>query len=478
MGSYGQDGRCYECDARMSCLAEGLDQPHAKPGFWLKARNPDLPRCRDLDCPGLASCRVDGELQSCEAGCPDGQCPTMAECVPLEGCAHGGVENCTLGYYKERCSACDNRFYRLEGRCEPCPANVIPFWLYMVVGFATVLASLLLLEYVWSSTRLRKLDAGQMGQLTGPAMVFMTFMQTIGTVLSIPRIKIPDELRLLMTKLNMFNFNLELANPECSIKWNFQSKLHMTLAAPWVALVLVHAYKLISIRYLNKTEESAKVTVLTAHCGLFSLMTVFYLKTTLAAWDCSANADGFTYLDAQPDIRCVRGWIDPTTLSKTYDEILWKSFVGMLCYTLALLQLLQGIFGLEICVCCKKKQGSASGEPQVDRGGAARFAKVFMCGLVVLNMEKGRQQFAFFASKSRNQWYWWELVVLGRKVSLTVVAMFNTVHVERGWWVMSLIQMAAICSHLMVQPYRDHVHTPFNIRIMESVQRCLRFAST
>lgn len=38
-----------------------------------------------------------------------------------------------------------------------------------------------------------------------------------------------------------------------------------------------------------------------------------------------------------------------------------------------------------------------------------------------------------------------ELVVLFRKVALTVVAMFNTVHVERGWWVLSLIQMSGTC---------------------------------
>jgi hypothetical protein len=35
--------------------------------------------------------------------------------------------------------------------------------------------------------------------------------------------------------------------------------------------------------------------------------------------------------------------------------------------------------------------------------------------------------------------------------------MFNTTHVERGWWVMSLIQMLSICAHLLVMPYRDYV---------------------
>jgi len=34
-------------------------------------------------------------------------------------------------------------------------------------------------------------------------------------VLDIPRIKLPEELRELMSMLNVFNFNIELANPEC-----------------------------------------------------------------------------------------------------------------------------------------------------------------------------------------------------------------------------------------------------------------------
>ena len=38
-------------------------------------------------------------------------------------------------------------------------------------------------------------------------MVFMTFMQTVGIVLQVPRIKLPPELRELMTALNIFNFN-------------------------------------------------------------------------------------------------------------------------------------------------------------------------------------------------------------------------------------------------------------------------------
>jgi hypothetical protein len=67
----------------------------------------------------------------------------------------------------------------------------------------------------------------------------------------------------------------------------------------------------------------------------------------------------------------------------------------------------------------------------------------------------GRQQFGFFASKVQNDWYWWELVVLSRKALLVVIAMFNSRDVERGWFMMSFVQVFAIIGHLVVQPYRQ-----------------------
>lgn len=158
--------------------------------------------------------------------------------------------------------------------------------------------------------------------------------------------------------------------------------------------------------------------VLTAHCGLFSLLTVFYLKTVLAAWDCSATAaDGFFYLDAQPSIRCDRDWIDPVTGVREYNAILIQSSCGMAVYCIALYNILSGIFGFRLCSCgpCKHKQNKLDSEVSVDRGGSTMTSVRCLGGCIVLDMEKGRQRFAFFASKSRNRWYWWELVILMRK---------------------------------------------------------------
>lgn len=107
---------------------------------------------------------------------------------------------------------------------------------------------------------------------------------------------------------------------------------------------------------------------------------MFYLKTVLAVWDCSPNADGFTYLDAQPEVRCEQDWIDPITNTKMYYNLLMQSTVGMAFYTLALGNILTGIFGFTLCACCCKKRRHMDDDEAaavvVDRGGAAGFAKV------------------------------------------------------------------------------------------------------
>jgi len=240
----------------------------------------------------------------------------------------------------------------------------------------------------------------------------------------------------------------------CSIKWNFQSKLNMTMAAPFVAISLIQLYKLISVRWFEKTHDNAQTMVLTANTALFQLTTVFYLKTTLAAWDCSMNQDGHAYLDAQPSIRCDQDWQDPETGERVYEKILRQSTIGMSLYLYAFFRLLRGIFGFQMLTFCQDL-APGTAKDSVDRGGAARHPISVMKGLLVLDLEKGRQRFAFFASKTRNRWYWWELVILLRKVLLVVISMFNTVAVERGWWAMSFVQLIAIVVHLMVMPYRD-----------------------
>jgi len=190
------------------------------------------------------------------------------------------------------------------------------------------------------------------------------------------------------------------------MKWNFKSKLQVTLGTPYFAIMLVQSYKQLALRWMNRSPASLKPVLLTVHCALFSLGTVFYLKTCLAVWDCSENMDGKRYLDAQPAVLCEdlerSDYDKPLAEWSNYQQYIVMSVVGMAFYFVALVTVLSGVFGVRLCAC-----GSDDGHKKRKAGDRTRLKGAVRClgGCLMLDMEKGRQQFAFFASKSRSDYY-------------------------------------------------------------------------
>ena len=50
---------------------------------------------------------------------------------------------------------------------------------------------------------------------------------------------LPEGLKELMNKLSIFNINLELARPECSIKWTATTKMDVVLSVPFGGVFLI-----------------------------------------------------------------------------------------------------------------------------------------------------------------------------------------------------------------------------------------------
>jgi hypothetical protein len=236
------------------------------------------------------------------------------------------------------------------------------------------------------------------------------------------------------------------------MKWDFVAKLNTTILMPFFVIALVQAYRQIAMRIMLRSAASLRQQLLTVHCALFSLGTVNYLKTILAVWDCSINSDNLFYLDAQPSIEC-------TLDNAEYSHVVLVSLFGTTVYLFTLSVILKGIFGIRIVTNLQTCRDQAAGRRKRKKGERVRLkgAKRCLGGLLIFDMEKGRQQFAFFASKVRSDWYWWELVVLARKSLLVMIALFNTRDIERGWFIMSNLQVFAIVAHLMVQPYRQRL---------------------
>ena len=68
-------------------------------------------------------------------------------------------------------------------------------------------------------------------ELLAPALILMTFFQTLSLLVKV-EIVWPDRLRALMNALSFFNLNLELASPECSVKFDANARMNMVLMSP------------------------------------------------------------------------------------------------------------------------------------------------------------------------------------------------------------------------------------------------------
>ncbi|KAA0161651.1 hypothetical protein FNF27_08145 [Cafeteria roenbergensis] len=124
---------------------------------------------------------------------------------------------CLQGYRGVRCAACADRFYRLEGRCEPCPELA---WL-MIPGFILGLLALL-----GVASFLQKKNVQLAGLSVGVDM-----MQILSVFAALD-LSWPVEIRTVWTTVSMTTFSIQILAPECSVKLEYADKFFAVAAIP------------------------------------------------------------------------------------------------------------------------------------------------------------------------------------------------------------------------------------------------------
>ena len=56
----------------------------------------------------------------------------------------------------------------------------------------------------------------------------------------------------------------------------------------------------------------------------------------------------------------------------------------------------------------------------------------------------GKYRYSFLTTKLEDDWYFWELILLGRKVAIMACGLFNTSTIARGWFCGSLVIIVAL----------------------------------
>lgn len=396
------EGGCVHCDASLGemCPA-GSSFPLAAGGYFAQLEvdetnetTTSIVACLPFPyaCLGTCSRDVKAFLLTQEFFAEDDQALSLVSCLPgLE------KESCTEGYEGPRCSRCTpfskdipdpcpdapNGYYRLETRCEPCPCTWVKFH-HMVTAlfFGALLMMLVLDHYITDSQA-----AEHASTLAAPLLILISFCQTIAVFLD-TEIPWPDSFRKLMVVFSFVNFNLELVRPECTGEFGPLTKVKAALAVPLFCAIVVASYgfiKLVQIHNVADASSSQRRSarnqlrrrIASVGATLFTVGAIFFVKNFLRAFDCEKSGkDGSrSFMQNAPEIECYVPESD-------HADILILSKIGLAIFV-----------GGSVAMLVLLMRAHHSDDP-------------------------GLGSLAFVGDKFEDHFYYWELVIVTRKVLL------------------------------------------------------------
>jgi hypothetical protein len=350
-----------------------------------------------------------------------------------------------------------------------------------VIGFLALCAAL--------EHSLKKVQ--RVSECAAPFMILISFFQTLDLVLTVD-IAWPIQIKSVAKTLSLFNFNLQLARPECSVAWSFAKQQWLTLATPlWVLMF-------IALFLLAKLIRAAVLHGLLA-CKTNALCRDYYLdwetwtvrrrpaqhedgaSVTAAQGHAEGNEDTSpaassgvvaTSSHAWPQLAAIpteqkRSRQHWTTVRTRTDDVLsqrslstklWAiiaSFAPKVkvmlssCMTVLSVFFLQPMVqGLD-CIETADKRRFLDIEPATECDSSLEeysaierrsfigmatwlaFATIF----AIVVIRGGQSEFAFLAQKMKRHLFWWELLLILRKIIVMIsVTGLSSRKVEAWFW--------------------------------------------
>eukprot|EP01043_Picozoa_sp_COSAG02_P067285 COSAG02_NODE_10761_length_1863_cov_1.507370_3_plen_415_part_01 len=389
------------------------------------------------------------------------------------GCSGGiGQASCAVGYEGDRCSMCASNFYKSGSSCYEC-VDGIPLWLLGMLFVMALLVFFAALERV-----IMKLQ--RTSECAAPFMILLSLFQTLDLVLLV-ELKWPVQVTSVAKTLSIFNFNLQLARPECSVEWSFAARQALTLGTPlyvliFMALFLAAKLTAVTVQHMalvcraNEFCRTNHVGVRVRTCCTRPPQhnDTATATTTREPADAESNCLSTATSNAWPQLSAVtteqqrakQRW---ATARKRLDDVLshrslttkllsvTKSFVPKVkvvltsCMTVFSVFFLQpAVQGLD-CIETVDNRRFLDIEPATEcnadleeystirRRSYIGIAMWTACACIfaAVVIRGGQSEFAFLAQKMKPQLFWWELLLVLRKVcAMLAVAGLSSRNVE------------------------------------------------
>lgn len=428
---------CLPCklDGSQECNEEGLTHVKARAGYYIHSTN-----------------FADAEQ--------------VTVCEPATACMGGiGPSSCNTGFIGRRCASCADRFYRgqqsnqqdTHGQCYACPTANVPLWAVFLIFFIVCIIAGAIFDHLLK--RIQRLS-----ECAAPFFVIVTFVQTLDLLVAGIPLEWPSAVSTVAAGFSVFNLNLELARPECSISFNFATKQTIMLLLPVVVLLYVVAMSLVlllkaiiahkqarkarqreeattrhiarqrwqravrPLLFWGMTQPELKCLLTTRGSSLphtlraklnqlkwkavqvlttaMTLLSIVFLQTCVQGLDCTTNIDGRRYMDVEPRTECTMS--DPY-----YASIFYKSLIGLLVWMVL----------------------------------AALMTTAVLMG--------GPVKFSFLAGKMKPGLHWWELKLLARKLIIMSVSLSMTTEPLYALFWCSIVILISLLLHMHCRPYKE-----------------------
>ena len=189
-------------------------------------------------------------------------------------------------------------YYRLDGLCERCPADVA-LRVLLVFGISAVVGGLAL--FVYTKTKIEVMVLS----------IAIDFFQSLGIVASI-QIDWPPEIKVLFRFMSLFNFDIDIIAPECVTHVSYELKWIGSMVIP-VIVSIAYVTVFVGVKLLTKRyphyKRSGRATRWRekATANYVTFMTIMYLgisKKVMEVFNCTRQ-DGRVVLKASPKVMCV-----------------------------------------------------------------------------------------------------------------------------------------------------------------------------
>jgi hypothetical protein len=234
----------------------------------------------------------------------------MLACEPKESCL--GNNTCAEGYMSDRCALClTGKYYRMNGECVKCPNS--PYTIAILFGLAGIAACVVGFLLNKKNVSLALIAIG-----VDYFQILSMFART--------RIRWPAAIQQIFTIMSAFNFNIDIAAPECAIpnvafwmKWFFVEGLPVFACT---VFFFIYAIKYLYKRCCFNTDKAKRHAhlpqLVSTVIVMFRVLYLYLTRMTLDVFNCSPTdpPDGNTYMSGMLDVICwqsgsIQVWLLP-----------------------------------------------------------------------------------------------------------------------------------------------------------------------